>query len=181
MELLGHLNNRAINSNEWWPIKIGCRGPRSPFSLLMISYFLVRLLFNKWRWLKIVWRWLGLLRSREWIFKNLRFILQPTWILLSNRQYVLWLKCLKLSLLENIKKSQWCKDELLGIIRQSLSCRKMEVVSFSGWVILAKTVLSALPNYLMQSIYLFKSVCDKSDKRVRRFIWGIDMVDNEFT
>ncbi|KAF2302230.1 hypothetical protein GH714_033810 [Hevea brasiliensis] len=46
------------------------------------------------------------------------------------------------------------------------------MLSFSGRVTLANSVLTTLPNHLMQALYLPKAMCDEFDKKIRRFIWG---------
>lgn len=62
-------------------------------------------------------------------------------------------------------------DDLLTKVDNHLACWKTRVLSFTKRVTLAKTILSMLPNNLMQSVYFSKSECDEFDKRVRRFIW----------
>lgn len=49
---------------------------------------------------------------------------------------------------------------------------KTHMLFISGKVVLAKYVLNALPNHVIQSIYLPRTVCDQFDKRIRDFIWG---------
>lgn len=45
-------------------------------------------------------------------------------------------------------------------------------MSFAGCVTLAKSVLQALPSYVMQTAMIPEKVCDEVDKICRGFIWG---------
>nr|KYP56524.1 Putative ribonuclease H protein At1g65750 family [Cajanus cajan] len=56
-------------------------------------------------------------------------------------------------------------------VNQRLSSWKAKTLSFAGRVTLTQSVLSALPSYLMQSVYLPRQVCDELDKHYRRFLW----------
>lgn len=53
-----------------------------------------------------------------------------------------------------------------------LSMWKAKNLSFAGRVTLTKSVLSALPSYVMQSMILPRSTCDELDKRCSNFVWG---------
>lgn len=61
---------------------------------------------------------------------------------------------------------------ILDKVDKRLSSWKAKTHSFTGRVTLTKSVLQALPTYVMQSAYLPRHICDKIDKRCRRFVWG---------
>lgn len=63
-------------------------------------------------------------------------------------------------------------DDLLANVDNHLASRILKFSPLQGVLPQKKYVLSALPNHLMQSVYLPKSVCDEFDKWVRRFIQG---------
>lgn len=44
----------------------------------------------------------------------------------------------------------------------------------AGRVTLAKSVLQAIPSYIMQTVALPAYVCDEIDKKCRDFVWGDD-------
>lgn len=46
------------------------------------------------------------------------------------------------------------------------------MLSFAGRVTLTRSVIQALPSYVMQSAYIPRVICDEIDKRCRKFIWG---------
>ncbi|XP_075659165.1 uncharacterized protein LOC142629055 [Castanea sativa] len=50
--------------------------------------------------------------------------------------------------------------------------RVMKNLSFSGQVVLIKSVMSAIPNHVMQGAALPIHVCEKLDKINREFLWG---------
>ena len=49
---------------------------------------------------------------------------------------------------------------------------KAKYLSFAGWTVLIKSVMSAIPNYVMQGVALPIHVCEKLDKINRDFLWG---------
>ena len=49
---------------------------------------------------------------------------------------------------------------------------KTKFLSFVGWAVLIKSVMSAIPNYVMQGATLLVHVCEKLDKINRDFLWG---------
>ncbi|GMJ00023.1 hypothetical protein HRI_003671500 [Hibiscus trionum] len=49
---------------------------------------------------------------------------------------------------------------------------KVSLLSFAGCIVLAKSVLSSIPMYVMQSIRLPRYVCDEIERLIRNFIWG---------
>jgi hypothetical protein len=61
---------------------------------------------------------------------------------------------------------------ILDKVNQRLSTWKANTLSFAGRVTLAKSVIQALPSYVMQTVLLPVSICDEIDKRCRGFIWG---------
>lgn len=63
-------------------------------------------------------------------------------------------------------------DYILDMTSKHLDSCKAKYISFAGSVTLAQSVLSALPNYVMQSCLLPKSVIVKLDQLIFQFIWG---------
>lgn len=61
---------------------------------------------------------------------------------------------------------------ILDKIDQRLSTWKAKTLSFAGRVTLTKSVLQALPSYVMQSAYIPRHICDEIDNKCRRFVWG---------
>lgn len=57
-------------------------------------------------------------------------------------------------------------------VNSRLSTWKAQTLSFAGRVTLTKSVLQALPSYVMQSSIIPKGVCDDIDKIFRGFVWG---------
>lgn len=57
-------------------------------------------------------------------------------------------------------------------VNQRLSSWKARTLSFAGRVTRAKSVVQAMPTYVMQSCELPGGICDEVDKICRKFIWG---------
>lgn len=57
-------------------------------------------------------------------------------------------------------------------IDRKLAGWKTKYLSLAGRITLAKSTLTTMANYSMQSAKLPRSVCDDVDKRVCRFLWG---------
>ena len=53
-----------------------------------------------------------------------------------------------------------------------LSWWKFEFLSFVGRLVLVKSVMSSIPNYVMQGVALPSHLCEKLDKISRDFLWG---------
>lgn len=63
-------------------------------------------------------------------------------------------------------------DFILERTMKRLSSWKASSLSLAGRVTLAKSVISAIPSYCMQTMLLPKGVCDVLDKLQRGFLWG---------
>lgn len=61
---------------------------------------------------------------------------------------------------------------ILDKVDKRLSCWKVKMLSFAGRLTLTKSVMQALPTYVMQSTALPKYMCEEIDKRCRKFLWG---------
>jgi ribonuclease HI len=61
---------------------------------------------------------------------------------------------------------------ILDKVNQRLSNWKTINLSLAGRVTLAKSVIQALPSYVMQTTVIPRSLCDEIDKKCRGFIWG---------
>lgn len=49
---------------------------------------------------------------------------------------------------------------------------KTKHLTLAGRIVLAKSVLSAIPFYTMQSMFIPKGVCEAIERKIRKFIWG---------
>ncbi|KDP39672.1 hypothetical protein JCGZ_02692 [Jatropha curcas] len=63
-------------------------------------------------------------------------------------------------------------DSMLSQIDAHLAGWKVQYLSLAGHVTLARPVLIALPNHVMQSVYIPRVVSDEFDKWVRNFVLG---------
>lgn len=68
----------------------------------------------------------------------------------------------------NIRSFQFILDK----VDQRLSNWKVKTLSFAGHLTLTKSVVQALPSYVMQSAALPKYVCEEIDRKCRKFLWG---------
>lgn len=59
---------------------------------------------------------------------------------------------------------------ILDKVDQRLSNWKAKSLSFAGRLTLTKSVIQALPSYIMQSAYIPRHLCDDIDKRCRSFL-----------
>ncbi|XP_023928894.1 uncharacterized protein LOC112040231 [Quercus suber] len=57
------------------------------------------------------------------------------------------------------------------VIKKLSGC-KAKLLSFAGRTVLVKSMMSAIPNYVMQGAALPIHLCDKLDKISRDFLWG---------
>lgn len=57
-------------------------------------------------------------------------------------------------------------------VNQRLGTWKDRNLSMSGRITSAKSVIQAMPTYVMQASNIPNSICDEIDKRCRNFIWG---------
>ncbi|PNX99881.1 ribonuclease H, partial [Trifolium pratense] len=61
---------------------------------------------------------------------------------------------------------------LVEKVLKRLSSWKAKNLSFAGRVTLTRSVLAALPTYIMQTTLLPKGICNKIEQLMRNFIWG---------
>lgn len=66
---------------------------------------------------------------------------------------------------------------ILDRIKGRLEGWKAKTLSIAGRVTLAKSVLSSIPMYAMQTVVFPMGVCNEMDKYMRRFIWGGPMAE----
>lgn len=59
---------------------------------------------------------------------------------------------------------------VLEKVKQRLSTWKSKTLSFAGRVTLARSVVQAMPTYIMQTTVLHRGTCDEIDKLCRNFI-----------
>ena len=57
-------------------------------------------------------------------------------------------------------------------VMNKLAGWKAKFLSFASWAVLIKSVMSAVPNYIMQGAVLPAYVCEKLDKINWDFLWG---------
>lgn len=62
--------------------------------------------------------------------------------------------------------------KVLDRVKDKLKGWKAKHLSLAGRQVLAQSVLSTIPFYVMQSAMLPLGVCNKIDKMIRQFIWG---------
>ena len=53
-----------------------------------------------------------------------------------------------------------------------LSGWKAKFLSFAGRTVLIKSIMTAIPNHVMQGVALRSHLCEKLDKINRDFLWG---------
>ncbi|XP_019173838.1 PREDICTED: uncharacterized protein LOC109169412 [Ipomoea nil] len=70
-------------------------------------------------------------------------------------------------------------SDLLARISGRLDGWKAKTLSLAGRVVLARSVLNAMPAYTMQTTYLPKGVCLEIEKRTRKFVWGSSDADRK--
>ncbi|CAN1168444.1 Putative ribonuclease H protein At1g65750 [Linum perenne] len=63
-------------------------------------------------------------------------------------------------------------QEILNRLDKKLSGWKVKTLSLAGRVTLAKSVLSAIPAYAMQTSLIPTTTCEAIDKKIRDFVWG---------
>ena len=61
---------------------------------------------------------------------------------------------------------------IAGRVISKLACRKSKFLSFASRTVLVKSVMLAMPNYVMQGMTLPTHLCEKLDKINRDFLWG---------
>ncbi|XP_019175883.1 PREDICTED: uncharacterized protein LOC109171271 [Ipomoea nil] len=72
-------------------------------------------------------------------------------------------------------------SDLLARISSRLDGWKAKTLSLAGRVVLARSVLNAIPAYTMQTTFLPKGICTEIEKRTRNFIWGGTGTDNKMS
>ena len=68
----------------------------------------------------------------------------------------------------NIRQYNFVVDKVM----HKLSGWKAKILSFVGRAVLIKSVMSAIPNHIMQGVALPSHICNKLDKVNRDFLWG---------
>ena len=68
----------------------------------------------------------------------------------------------------NIRQYNFVVDKVM----HKLSGWKAKFLSFAGRAVLIKSVMSAIPNHIMQGVSLPSHICNKLDKVNRDFLWG---------
>ena len=63
-------------------------------------------------------------------------------------------------------------SHIIDIVNSKLARWKTKLPNKAGMLTLAKSVLSAIPTYTMQNLWVPESICNKIDSRMRCFIWG---------
>lgn len=65
-----------------------------------------------------------------------------------------------------------CLVFVVDKVRECLSGWSVNKLSFEAQVTFIKSVLSALPSYIMQIVPLPLNLCSEIDKIIRKFLWG---------
>jgi len=62
-------------------------------------------------------------------------------------------------------------SHIIDIVNSKLARWKTKLPNKAGMLTLAKSVLSAIPTYTMQNLWILKGICNRIDVAVRNFIW----------
>ncbi|KAE8676059.1 hypothetical protein F3Y22_tig00111634pilonHSYRG00065 [Hibiscus syriacus] len=181
MERLGHAITGAVNNGRWKPIRL-CRNGLV-LSHLFFANELVLLaeasieqcdvirgileLFCKSSGQKI-----NMQKTTIYYSKNVDLDLKNSISASFGFQEVQNLgKYLGVPLLHSqITKASY--SYIVSRVRDKLTGWKEKSLSLAGRITLAKTVLSVIPSYSMQSTMLPKGICEEIERLIRGFIWG---------
>lgn len=180
IERLFYLTNAAVRNKDLRPIQLTkcC----IPLSLLAFSDDI--LLFTEASWIR---------RIPSYIF-SIPFVNAPASVSARTKpEFSSQVICLEKPYgtfrMSSVSKLQMIWENILGclffinewlrilsdsLLTKHLSSWKAQTLSLAGRVTLAKSVIQALPIYVMQSCLLPKGVCDDLDKICCSFVWGKD-------
>nr|KYP48048.1 LINE-1 reverse transcriptase isogeny [Cajanus cajan] len=179
MERLFQLISAAVTSDQWKPIKLSRDG--RPLSHLAFADDLVLFAEASINQVEIIKTCLDLFcassgqkvsleKTRIYFSKNVNHSIREE--ISSTFGY----QCI-----DNLGKylgipahhSRVCHRDYQGLI-EHVSRRgwKTSALLFMGRLTLCKSVLSTIPSYTMQSVYLPRSTCDEIDRICRDFLWG---------
>ena len=181
MERLSHMITAAVSQGDWKPIKMGRRGV--PLSHLFFADDLIVFSQANSQQVQVIKQILNTFSkaSRQKVNQN------KTVVLFSNN-----ISCVEKATLSNHLGFQQTDSlgRYLGVpllssrgssntykyilerIRSKLAGWKRNSLSLAGRITLAKSVLTTIPFYTMQTILLPISCCKEIEKIIRNFIWA---------
>lgn len=62
--------------------------------------------------------------------------------------------------------------DLISRMQARFAAWENKFLSMAGRVVLVQSVLSSIPNYLMQTVFLPENVVNELNKMIRSFLWG---------
>ncbi|MCH87824.1 ribonuclease H, partial [Trifolium medium] len=181
MERLAHLIQKEIEDRTWKPITLSRNGP--PISHLFFADDLI--LFREASILQM-----NVISSCLSVFcgaSGAGVSIEKTKMLVStnvnsNRERELsnisgfdltsdFGKYLGVPIIHGRKKKS-LYEFIIEKVRKRLSSWKAKNLTFAARITLTRSVLAALPTYVMQTTLLPQGVCNKIEKLMRNFIWG---------
>lgn len=181
MEKLGLLIQERVNQKKWLPIKIAKNGP--PISHLFFADDCLLFTQAKTSQVRIVKEVLeefcqasglkvSMSKSRFLPSNNITRTKVAKFASITGFAHTYKLeKYLGFPMLSGLVRNDDF-DYILDRINGRLAGWKGKLLNRAGRVTLANFVLSAIPVYAMQNMWLPSGTCDKIDSSIRRFIWG---------
>lgn len=181
IEKLFQLITVAVENNQWHPTQLARGGPRishltfADDVLLFAEASEDQVLLIK-KVLDLFCRFSGLKvsdpKSRIFFSKNVNGVLKNHLCNISGFQVTDDIgKYLGVSIIhECVSKRSF--NFIMEKVDKRLSNWKANTLSFAGRLTLTKSVIQALPTYVMQSTLIPRQLCEEIDKSCRRFLWG---------
>ena len=181
MERLSHMITAAVSQGDWKPIKMGRRGV--PLSHLFFADDLIVFSQANSQQVQVIKQILTTFSkaSGQKVNQNKTVVLFSNNIsrvekaalsnLLGFQQTDSLGRYLGVPLLSSRGSSNTYKY-ILERIKSKLAGWKRNSLSLAGRITLAKSVLTTIPFYTMQTILLPVSCCKEIEKTIRNFIWG---------
>lgn len=175
-----HLITSCVHRRTWKPVKVSWSGP--PISHLFFADALILFVeasINQILILKDCLHWSSLASGQKVNFEKSNIFCSPNTpahlakdiARISGSQLVTDLgKYLGVPLIHSRIHAD-TYSHITDKVRTHLSTWKSHTLSMAGKLVYVKTVLAALPNYLMQTV-LSVSICKGLDKLVCDFLWG---------
>ncbi|KAL8159786.1 hypothetical protein V2J09_001323 [Rumex salicifolius] len=181
LERLSHLISTEVASGNWRPIRV-CRGaPRISHVFFADDIILaaeasvgqMRVIMRVLdRFCQASGQKISLAKSTIFVSKNVdREMTRHLESVSGIRATTDLGKYLRMSILHG-KVTKATFSELIVKANKRLTGWKSQTLSMAGRVTLAKSVMSAIPSYAMNSVQLLSGTCEDLDKIIRSFIWG---------
>lgn len=181
MEKLALLIQEKVQAKEWFPVQVSKQGPSISHLFFADDWLLfIQAKASQVRLAKQVLQAScyasGLKinedKSRFLASKNVPHSKVAKFASISNFRHTYKIgKYLGFPLLSGrVKKVDF--TYIVDKINGRLAGWKSKLLNRAGRVTLAKSVISSIPIYIMQNLWLPEGICEKIDSHVRRFIWG---------